>query len=81
MVHPLHRRRGYASALLNSAAAELTDAGLTPCLDVALANTEARSLYAHLGWREIGASSVTTQRRIPVAVLIYSPLPEEWVSS
>ncbi len=48
------RRKGVASALLETAAAEARARGLVPVLDVALDLTAAIALYDRVGWQRIG---------------------------
>jgi Acetyltransferase (GNAT) domain/Acetyltransferase (GNAT) family len=49
LVHPAHRRRGYASRLLRIALAALRDKGLTPILD---ATPAGREVYRQEGFRD-----------------------------
>jgi len=52
-VHPGHRRRGYARALIRGALSAYPDARLVH-LEVRPTNGAARTLYASLGFRETG---------------------------
>jgi GNAT superfamily N-acetyltransferase len=49
LVHPAHRRKGYASKLLRTAIADLGDRGLTPILD---ATPAGRTVYAQEGFSD-----------------------------
>lgn len=71
IVSPDHRRMGYATNLVDHAVRSLIVAGITPVLDVAIANSAARALYASLGWAEVGSTTVTRDRTIPVVAMIY----------
>jgi ribosomal protein S18 acetylase RimI-like enzyme len=51
---PEHRRRGVASAMLAAFAAELTARGCDRVFLGALANEQAKGLYARLGFRPVG---------------------------
>lgn len=52
-VHPDHRRRGHARALIGAALAAFPDARLVH-LEVRPSNASARALYRSLGFRETG---------------------------
>lgn len=52
-VHPEHRRRGHARALVGAALAAFPDARLVH-LEVRPSNTSARTLYRSLGFHETG---------------------------
>lgn len=52
-VHPEHRRRGHARALIGAALAAYPDARLVH-LEVRPSNASARTLYRSLGFRETG---------------------------
>jgi GNAT superfamily N-acetyltransferase len=49
LVHPAHRRKGYASQLLRTAIADLGSLGLIPILD---ATPAGRAVYAHEGFSD-----------------------------
>jgi GNAT superfamily N-acetyltransferase len=51
--HPLHRRRGVASALITTLVARLRERGCGPVFLGALAGEQAKRLYARLGFRPV----------------------------
>jgi len=64
LVHPDHRRRGYASRLLQRALADLRAAGLTPVLD---ATPAGRAVYLREGFRDSWGFKRYVLRAAPAA--------------
>lgn len=73
IVDPDFRRAGCATRLLIDAQDALGSHGVTPVLDVAVANRGARALYRNLGWIELGVPTVTRRWQIPVVAMTRPP--------